>query len=213
MFRLAVEACPHGMVMVDGAGNMIMVNAGVEGQFGYRRDELIGRPVDMLIPARRGSDAISQRTAFGAGAESFGSRKDGSQFPIEFGLTLIPNGHGLLVLGTIVDISDRKIRDRLKDEFVSTVSHELRNRGFAESEAATAAMNAIRDIAHGLAGAGGIFGHPEISDAAIAVEQAIVAKPHGSDSAPVLSALSRLLVCMEARNTHHKATPHFLLGA
>ncbi len=56
-FRLAVEACPNGMVMIDGDGKMVMVNTGVELQFNYLRAELIGQPFDMLIPMRlRGKD-------------------------------------------------------------------------------------------------------------------------------------------------------------
>lgn len=58
-FRLAVEACPNGMVMFDGHGKTVMVNTEIERQFGYRRESLIGQPVDMLIPVRlRGQYAL-----------------------------------------------------------------------------------------------------------------------------------------------------------
>jgi PAS domain S-box-containing protein len=52
-FRLAVEACPNGMVTLDRGGKMVMVNTAIEQQFGYRREDLIGQPVDMLVPARK----------------------------------------------------------------------------------------------------------------------------------------------------------------
>ena len=134
-FRLAVEACPNGMVMIDGDGKMVMVNTEIEQQFGYRREELIGQPVDMLVPVRLRSQHARHREAFnrrpetrriGAGPDLFGLRKDGSEFSVEVGLTPIRTSNGLLVLGVIVDVSERKRMERLKDEFVSTVSHELR---------------------------------------------------------------------------------------
>jgi PAS domain S-box-containing protein len=134
-FRLAVEACPNGMVMTDGAGKMVMVNNEIEQQFGYRRAELIGQPVEMLVPLRLRDEYARHREAFnrepeirriGAGPDLFGLRKDGSEFSVEVGLTPIRTGNGPLVLGVIVDVSERKRAERLKDEFVSTVSHELR---------------------------------------------------------------------------------------
>jgi PAS domain S-box-containing protein len=134
-FRLAVEACPNGMVMFDCDGKMVMVNTEIEQQFGYRREELIGQPVDMLVPIRLRSQNARHREAFnrrpearhiGADPELFGLRKDGSEFAAEVGLTPIRTGNGPLVLGVIVDVSERKRMEHLKDEFVSTVSHELR---------------------------------------------------------------------------------------
>ena len=135
MFRLAVEACPSGMVMSDGDGKMVMVNTEIEQQFGYRREELIGRPVEILVPVRLRAQHIRHCVGFifqpetrrmGAGRDLFGLRKDGTEFPVEVGLNPIRAGEGLLVLSVIVDISERKRLERLKDEFVSTVSHELR---------------------------------------------------------------------------------------
>jgi PAS domain S-box-containing protein len=135
MFRLAVEACPSGMLMIDHDGNMVMVNTEIENQFGYSRGELIGRPVEMLVPERLRTQHVRHRHDFtptpesrrmGAGRDLFGRRKDGTEFPVEVGLNPIPAGDRLLVLAVIVDISQRKHMERLKDEFVATVSHELR---------------------------------------------------------------------------------------
>lgn len=134
-FRLAVEACPNGMVMVDREGKMVMVNTEIEHQFGYCREELIGQSVDMLVPSRLRSRHIRHRDEFtlqpetrrtGAGGDLIGLRKDGTEFPVEVGLNPIRTADGLLVLSVIVDISERKRMERLKDEFVATVSHELR---------------------------------------------------------------------------------------
>jgi PAS domain S-box-containing protein len=135
MFRLAVESCPSGMVMIDRSGKVILVNTEIERLFGYGRDELIGQSVDILVPARLRSrharyregftrQATTQRTS--AGRDLCGLRKDGTEFPVEVVLNPVRTGEGLLVLGVIVDISERKRLERLKDEFVSTVSHELR---------------------------------------------------------------------------------------
>jgi PAS domain S-box-containing protein len=135
MFHQAVEACPSGMVITDRAGRIVMINIETERLFGYRRDELIGQWVDVLVPLRlrrqhpqHRNDYASHPTprCVGAGLELFGLRKDGTEFPVEIGLNPITTGDGPLVLSVVVDISERQRLDRLKDEFVSTVSHELR---------------------------------------------------------------------------------------
>jgi PAS domain S-box-containing protein len=134
-FRLAVEACPSGMVMVDRAGAIVLVNTEVERLFGYPREELMGRSVDILVPKRLRGQHGRHRESFTdaseacrifAGRDLFGRRRDGTEFPVEVDLNPIHTGDGLFVLAVVVDISERKRTDRLKDEFVSTVSHELR---------------------------------------------------------------------------------------
>jgi PAS domain S-box-containing protein len=134
-FRLAVESCPSGMIMIDRTGKIVMVNTEVERLFGYQRRELIGETVDILVPARLRDQHVRYRDGFvhlpearqmGADRDLFGLRRDGTEVPIEVGLTPIQTSEGLLVLSVIVDISERKRLERLKDEFVSTVSHELR---------------------------------------------------------------------------------------
>jgi PAS domain S-box-containing protein len=132
-FRLAVESCPSGMLMVDCAGKIILVNTEIERLFGYQRDELIGRSVDILTPVRLRGAHARHRRGFAhhpktrhAASDLFGRHKDGTEFPVEVGLNPIQTREGLLILGAVVDISERKRLERLKDEFVSTVSHELR---------------------------------------------------------------------------------------
>jgi PAS domain S-box-containing protein len=135
MFRLAVEACPNGMVMIDRTGKIIMINTEIERLFGYARGELVGRTVDILVPERLRQQHVQHRWEFamrpesrrmGANRDLFGLRKDGTEFPVEVGLNPIRAGSDLLVLSVIVDITERKRMERMKDEFVSTVSHELR---------------------------------------------------------------------------------------
>jgi PAS domain S-box-containing protein len=134
-FRLAVEACPSGLVMVGSAGDIVLVNQEVERQFGYSRVELVGKSIDILVPEKARAQHTQHRDRFarkpesrrmGAGRDLFGMRKDGSEFPVEVGLTPIETREGLMVFGVIVDISERKRVESLKNEFVSMVSHELR---------------------------------------------------------------------------------------
>jgi PAS domain S-box-containing protein len=116
-FRIAVEASPSGMIMTDGSGKMLLVNAEAERLFGYRRDELLGRSIDMLVPAairpshaglRSGFSERPEARRMGAGRDLHGVRKDGSEIPIEIGLNPIRTSEGLLVLSAIADVSERK---------------------------------------------------------------------------------------------------------
>jgi PAS domain S-box-containing protein len=134
-FRLAVEACPSGMVMTDSAGVIVLVNTAAECLFGYRRRELVGQRMEILLPERLRGEYFKQRATFALNPQArrlqpsrelFGMRRDATEFPIEVWFNPIQTGDGLFLLSVIVDISERRRMDRLKDEFVSTVSHELR---------------------------------------------------------------------------------------
>jgi len=116
-FRLIVEAAPNGMLLVDESGAIVMVNASALHQFGYKRGELVGKFVEMLIPGPSRSDhqqhriefmKVSQARPMGEGRELFGLRKDGSEFAVEIGLTPIQMVKGPGVVASIVDISERK---------------------------------------------------------------------------------------------------------
>jgi PAS domain S-box-containing protein len=140
-FRVAVEASPHGMLMVDPNGDIVMVNQEVERLFGYARDELIGQSINMLVPlelrerhpALRATFVASpQRRAMGAGRDLFGRRKDGMEIPVEIGLNPIETDEGLFVLASIVDIGPRKqAEEELRrsneelERFAYVASHDL----------------------------------------------------------------------------------------
>jgi len=135
-FRLAVEACPNGMVMFDRDGKMVMVNMEVEHQFGYRREELIGQSVDKLMSARLRSRDTLHREALerwpltlrkGRALDLLASRKDGTEFSVEIGLTPIRTGDEFLALAVIVDVSARKDAER------HLVQMEGRYRGLLEA--------------------------------------------------------------------------------
>lgn len=123
--RQVLEATPTGMLTIDPSGRIALVNAAVEQQFGYTRAELLGQPVEILLPERLREQhgglratylARPSTRAMGAGRELFGRRKDGSEFPIEIGLDPLHTGAGTFVLATIVDISERKRAERERDE-------------------------------------------------------------------------------------------------
>ena len=134
MFRLAVEACPSGMIMADRVGRIIIANTEIERLFGYAPWELVGQFVQMLVPERlRNPDAphswqspMRPEATADVQPDLLGLRKNGTEFPIEVGLNLTHVGAELVYLSAIMDITERKRNDRMKDEFVSTVSHELR---------------------------------------------------------------------------------------
>jgi PAS domain S-box-containing protein len=119
-FRLAVDASPAAMIMVDANGVIEFANAETERMFGYAVDELIGQSIDVLVPPRlRGEHAGHRRGFFadpsarpmGAGRDLNGTRKDGREFPVEIALTPIDAESGPIALATIVDITERRKAD------------------------------------------------------------------------------------------------------
>jgi PAS domain S-box-containing protein len=142
-FRLVVEAAPNALIMVNRAGLIEMVNAQAERMFGYTRAELLGQPVEMLLPEPlranhpklRGSfHADARSRPMGAGRDLNALRKDGSEFPVEIGLNPIETDGGAMVLAAVVDISDRKreeehLRAALKEKEVllGEIHHRVKN--------------------------------------------------------------------------------------
>ncbi len=131
-FRLATEASPNGIVLVDKEGHIVLVNSQIEKLFGYRREELIGKLVDILVPERFASGHPAHRREFlaaptaramGAGRELFAKRKDGGEFPVEIGLNPIQTPDGILVLASVVDISARKLAEAEAVQHRSELAH------------------------------------------------------------------------------------------
>ncbi|HYY49110.1 MAG TPA: PAS domain S-box protein, partial [Thermoplasmata archaeon] len=115
--RSMIEGAPNGLVMVDGKGRITTINSQVEQLFGYRRDDLMGQPIEVLLPdryraghpdLREGFWASPQARPMGKGRDLFARRKDGSEFPVEIGLNPIETPEGRFVLASVVDITDRK---------------------------------------------------------------------------------------------------------
>ena len=116
-FRILFEAAPNGVIAVDAAGRIALLNAQAEKMFGYSRAELIGKPVEVLVPQRfRGGHADLRKRAaanlrsrpMGTNRVFFGVRKDGSEFPVEVGLNPVVMSAGQFVIATVVDITERK---------------------------------------------------------------------------------------------------------
>jgi two-component system, sensor histidine kinase PdtaS len=142
-FRRVVEATPNAMVMIDRAGRIEMVNAQTERVFGYARAELLGQPMEMLVPERLRGRHPGLRTTFyddpltrpmGAGRDLYGLRKDGSEFAVEIGLNPIETDEGTMVLSAIVDISTRKREEarvlaalKEKDILLGEIHHRVKN--------------------------------------------------------------------------------------
>jgi len=119
-YRGLLEAAPDAMVVVNQAGEIVLLNLQAETQFGYRRDELLGQKVKNIIPegfaeriiadgTRSAAEALAQQ--IGAGIELVGRRKDGSEFPIEIMLSPLESAEGTLVTAAIRDITERKESD------------------------------------------------------------------------------------------------------
>ena len=117
LFELAVEAAPNAMVLIGRDGRISMVNRQAMVLFGYTREELVGQPVERLIPERFRARHPTQRDQFfqapqframGGQRELFGLRKDGTEMPIEVGLSPIESVAGTFALASIVDISIRR---------------------------------------------------------------------------------------------------------
>jgi eukaryotic-like serine/threonine-protein kinase len=116
--RLAaiVESSPMAMVMTDRAGRIVQLNREAEKLFGFQREELAGQMVEMLIPERFRQGHLAHRERFlmnpsmrpGSGRELWGLRKDGTEFPIELGLSPLETEEGIFVVSVIADITERK---------------------------------------------------------------------------------------------------------
>jgi PAS domain S-box-containing protein len=152
LFRALLEAAPDAMVIVDAHGLIVLVNAQAERMFGYARQELLGKPVEVLVPGRLRELHAKHRIDYGvsahprpmgAGLELHGVRNDGTEFPVEISLSPLETDNGPLIASAIRDITDRKLAEaerarlvrergaheeasRIKDEFIATLSHELR---------------------------------------------------------------------------------------
>lgn len=161
-FRGIVETAPDGMLVADKRGTIILCNPKVEELFGYASGEMLGQTTEQLLPESVRVDHTKQLAEFmatgdthffGLDQELNGRRKDGSEFPMEVSISLLPDlgGRGICMCTSIRDISDRRLAEqklqhakdlaedatRMKSDFLANMSHEIRT-----------PMNAIIGMSH-----------------------------------------------------------------
>jgi two-component system, sensor histidine kinase and response regulator len=148
-FRDLVEAAPDALIITNTEGNIMLVNAQAESLFGYKRAELLGNDLELLMPERLRAAHRRHRTHYyaapqvrpmGAGLDLFALHKDGHEFPVEITLGPLETQEGALISAAIRDITERKLAEaalheakeaaeaasRAKSEFLANMSHEIR---------------------------------------------------------------------------------------
>ena len=141
VFVALLEAAPDAMVCIAADGRVVLVNAEAERLFGYQREELIGQPVEILVPDaargvhpehRAGYVADPRHRPMGAGLSLAGRRRDATTFPAEISLSAIDTDEGILVAAAIRDVTAQlRVRELERssqslESFIYSVSHDLR---------------------------------------------------------------------------------------
>lgn len=141
-FRLAIESTPAGILMVNKMGEIELANRQVLKMFKYKKEDLIGQKIEVLVPDRFRANHPKYRMtyfmkpqtrAMGTGRDLYGLRSDGTEFPVEIGLNPLKTESGVFVLASVIDITERKFNEQIikksnaeLERFAYIVSHDLK---------------------------------------------------------------------------------------
>jgi PAS domain S-box-containing protein len=143
--RALIESAAEGIVVVDEAGRIIQVNGQIETMFGYAEPELLGQPMEILLPERLRARHVDHRAAYvaeprvramGRGLDLAARRRDGSEFPVEISLSYVRTPRGLRAMAFVTDITERVMLERASRQaeklaalgaLSAGVAHELNN--------------------------------------------------------------------------------------
>ncbi|BCY09257.1 PAS domain-containing hybrid sensor histidine kinase/response regulator [Actinoplanes sp. L3-i22] len=137
MFEGLLEAAPDAIIGVTRDGTITLINAQAERLFGYSREELLGRSVDILVPERLRGDHVRHRDSYfahprhrpmGDGAALTAVRKDGTEFPAEISLAAVDTDRGMIVTTAIRDVSDRLIAQSERERLIAQAERDAGER-------------------------------------------------------------------------------------
>jgi PAS domain S-box-containing protein len=152
-FRQLIETAPIAILIANERGDITLVNDRVTALFGYERDELLGKPAEMLLPEQLHSVHRQHRDGYftspsarpmGNGRDLSGRRKDGSKFPVEIGLSHLQTEHGTLALAFVTDITERVELYAKVKQYTETLEQKVAERTQELQEALTLAQSADR---------------------------------------------------------------------